>query len=274
MTSTIGRQRLYCLRLLRSLMLALTTLSVTTAIATTANAAETSPAASAESATVTAYVYHLKPPFITDVQKEQGLYFAFADYVNRKLGRAALKTEYVPRKRLEQLVHASDFDGIVLGVNPVWFRDIEEKQYLWTSVLMNDRDELVSPASRPVQYHGPESLQGKTVGGVHGHYYYGIDEAVKAGQLRREDTDSEMQNLTKLRVNRIDVTIISRSTFDYLTSHYGGRELYSLSDRPHDVFARRILIPHRRRDVYDWLEPLMKTLPNDPAWQAILKTYQ
>lgn len=271
MTSTIGRQCLYCLRRLPLLVLAALAAATTS---TVANAAESSPAVSTEPATVTAYVYHLKPPFITDVQKEQGLYFAFADYVNRKLGRKALKTEYVPRKRLEQLVHGSDFDGIVLGVNPVWFRDIEEKQYLWTSVLMNDRDELVSPASRPVQYHGPESLFGKAVGGVHGHYYYGIDEAVKLGQLRREDTDSEMQNLTKLRVNRIDVTIISRSTFDYLTSHYGGREHYMLSDRPHDVFARRILIPHRRRDVYTWLEPLMKDLPDDPAWQAIVKSYQ
>lgn len=223
---------------------------------------------------VIAYAYHLKPPFITDVQKEQGLYFAFSAYVNAKLGREALKTEYLPRKRLEQVLHQPDFNGIVLGVNPVWFHDIDETHFLWTSALMMDRDELVSSAERPLQYNGPNSLQGRLIGGVQGHYYYGIDEAVQAGQLRREDTDSELQNLTKLRVQRIDATIISRSTFDYLTRHYGGREFYALSARPHDVYARRILVPFQRRDVYDWLEPIMRQLPSDPTWQQLMKAYQ
>lgn len=223
---------------------------------------------------VIAYAYHLKPPFITDVQKEQGLYYAFSAYVNAKLGREALKTEYLPRKRLEQFIHQPEFSGIVLGVNPVWLHDIDETHFLWTSALMMDRDELVSSAERPLQYNGPASLQGRLIGGVQGHYYYGIDEAVKAGQLRREDTDSELQNLTKLRVQRIDATIISRSTFDYLTRHYGGREFYALSARPHDVYARRVLVPFKRRDVYDWLEPIMKQLPSDPTWQQLIKAYQ
>ena len=228
----------------------------------------------AEPEPVVAYAYHLKPPFITDVQKSQGLYFAFADYVNRKLGRVVMRTEYMPRKRLDQVLNSADFRGVVLGVNPVWFHDTEEKNYLWTSTLMKDRDELVSSALRPIQYNGPDSLQGKMIGGVQGHYYYGIDEAVKAGQLRREDTDSELQNLTKLRVQRIDATIISRSTYSYLMRHYGGSEYYFLSDRPHDVFARRVLVPHARRDVYEWLEPVMKKMQADPEWQAIVKAYQ
>lgn len=228
----------------------------------------------AEPEPVVAYAYHLKPPFITDVHKSEGLYFAFADYVNRKLGRIAMRTEYMPRKRLDQVLHAADFRGVVLGVNPIWFHDPQEKDYLWTSTLMKDRDELVSSALRPIQYYGPESLQGKTIGGVQGHYYYGIDEAVKAGQLHREDTDSELQNLTKLRVQRIDATIISRSTYNYLMRHYGGSEYYFLSDRPHDVFARRVLVPHARRDVFEWLEPVMKKMQADPEWQAIVKAYQ
>ena len=266
MTSTIGMFQLLRLLLFAPLLLS--------NAAITAQAAESKPAEAAMTKTVIAYVYHLKPPFITDVQKEQGLYFAFADYVNRKLGRTALRTEFMPRKRLEQLVASSEFEGIVLGVNPVWFHDIEEKRFLWTATLMNDRDELISPISRPVQYHGPESLHGKTVGGVSGHYYYGIDEAVKAGQLQREDTDSELQNLTKLRVNRVDATVISRSTFDYLMRHYGGREFYFLSDRPHDVFARRVLVPHKRRDVYLWLDPIMQQMPQDPEWQKIVQSFQ
>lgn len=223
---------------------------------------------------VPVYVYHLKPPFITDVRKEQGLYYEFSGHINRKLGRTALKTLYVPRKRLEPMLVDAGFRGIVLGVNPVWFRDNEEKRFLWTSTWMMDRDELVSSIERPINYNGPASLTGKRVGGVSGHYYFGIDEAAAAGQLLREDTDSELQNLTKLRVGRIDATVISRSTFDYLTQHFGGSEFYHLSERPHDVFARRILIPHARRDVYDWLEPLLKKLPQDAEWQAIVARYQ
>lgn len=228
----------------------------------------------AEPVPVVVYAYHLKPPFIVDAQHEQGLYYDFSAYINRKLGKALLRTEYMPRKRLDQLVQSTDFDGIVIGVNPLWFHDTEEKLYLWTSTLMKDRDELVSPVDRPVNYNGAESLSGKTIGLVNGLYYYGIDEAAAAGQLVREDTNSELQNLTKLRVHRIDATVISRSTFDYLMKHFGGRELYYLSERPHDVFARRILIPYRRRDVYDWLEPLMQNLATDPEWRKIVKSYQ
>ncbi|NQD36446.1 transporter substrate-binding domain-containing protein [Permianibacter sp. IMCC34836] len=228
----------------------------------------------AEPAPVVVYAYHLKPPFIVDVQHEQGLYYDFSAYVNRKLGKALLRTEYMPRKRLDQLAQSSDFDGVIIGVNPLWFHDIEEQRYLWTSTLMKDRDELVSPADRPVNYNGPESLSGKTIGLVNGLYYYGIDEAAAAGQLTREDTNSELQNLTKLRVHRIDATVISRSTFDYLVKHFGGRELYYLSERPHDVFARRILVPFKRRDVYDWLEPIMQKLATDPEWRTIVKSYQ
>lgn len=228
----------------------------------------------AEPAPVVVYAYHLKPPFIVDAQHEQGLYYDFSTYVNRKLGKTLLHTEYMPRKRLDQLVQSADFTGMVIGVNPLWFHDIEEKQYLWTSTLMQDRDELVSPADRPVNYNGPESLSGKTVGLVAGLYYYGIDEAAAAGQLVREDTSSELQNLTKLRVHRIDATVISRSTFDYLMKHFGGREQYYLSERPHDVFARRILIPFARRDVYDWLEPIMQKLASDPEWRKIVASYQ
>lgn len=223
---------------------------------------------------VVLYAYHLKPPFITDLEHRQGLYFDFADYANRKLGRPALRLEYEPRRRLERHVFSPDFDGAVIGVSPIWFKDKDESRFLWTPPLMHDRDEVVSRRRQPVEYTGPRSLDGKIFGAASGYYYFGVDELVKKGKIRREDTVSEQQNLHKLLLGRLDFAIVSRSTFDYLMRQPGQAGRFYLSPKPHDDYERRILIAPNRPELLTELTPLMEAMPGDPEWQAILARYR
>jgi len=220
------------------------------------------------------YAYHLKPPFIIDEDKRLGLYYDFASYINAKRGYSALHTEYRPRKRLDIEVAKSDFSGLVIGVNPLWFGDKDRTKYLWTPVLMHDRDEVVSRLDRPVDYQEPHSLRGMVVGLPRGYYYFGIDELVAQGLLVREDVDSELQCLQQLERGRIMAAVVSRSTLDYLRNIEQYQPNIYISQKPHDDFDRFVLVSHKQQAIYDWLVPLMKKLPSDPDWQKILARYR
>jgi|GEM_PF-1845005 len=66
-------------------------------------------------------------------------------------------------------------DGGLIGVNPIWFCDREEKKYLWTGTIYHDRGELISTLAKLVDYTGPDSLKGLSLGGVMGFSYFGLD---------------------------------------------------------------------------------------------------
>ncbi len=224
--------------------------------------------------TATVYGYHLKPPFILDTSMNRGLYFDFSTYINARLGYELLQTEYMPRKRLEADLPTPRFNGLVIGVNPLWFHDPKEEKYYWTAPIMRDRDEVVSRQETRFEYNGPESLIGKTVGLSLGYYYFGVDELVAKGKVTREDTDGELQNLQKLLRGRVDVIIISRSTLDYYMKHNNEHRSFYISGRPHDVFDRRVLIPKHRKDIYDQIAPIVAKMDSDPLWISMMAGYR
>ena len=223
---------------------------------------------------VKVYGYHLKPPFIIDSRSKRGLYYDFSRYINSRLGKNYLDTEYMPRKRLESRLQRADFDGLIIGVNPIWFRDAKEEKYFWTAPITRDRDEVISSVALRFEYKNPESLIGKTIGLSLGYYYYGIDELVALGKIERQDTHSELQNLDKLQRGRIDVAIISRSTFDYYNRYHRNSDIFHISEKPHDEFDRRILIPKHLEEVFQTINPIIMRMPHDPAWLAVLEGYR
>ncbi len=222
---------------------------------------------------VDVYVYHLKPPFIVSNTNKLVLYFDFSVYLNSKSDKYHFETVFVPRKRIETMLGSDKLDGILLGVNPVWFKDKAETKYLWTSSVYQDQDEFVSLAESPVEYTGAESLVGKILGGIRGFYYFGIDEQVKQGDINRYDTIGEYELLQMIMLKRVDVGIVSRSTLEYLTKAKGWQSKFYLSKQPHDIYERRVMVPHYKRAIYDEILPIVRDLPNDPFWKLMLKQY-
>lgn len=228
---------------------------------------------SAEKVNVDVYVYHLKPPFIVSDTYELGLYFDFSDYLNTKSDKYHFETVFIPRKRIDTMLKNKNFDGILLGVNPVWFKDKAETKYLWTSTFYQDQDEVVSLFEKPIEYEKPSSLKGRVLGGVRGFYYFGVDDLVTKGEINRVDTIGEYALLQMLMFKRIDVGIISRSTLNYLTKAKGWVNKFHLSKQPHDKYQRRILVPQHNKNVYEEIAPMIENLANDPSWQRILEKY-
>ena len=227
-----------------------------------------------EKTLVTVYIYHFKPPFVTNIDRSQGLYFDFTAELNAHSDTYRFETVYVPRKRLERLLAADEMDGILLGVNPVWFNDKQETKYLWTTSVFTDQDEFVSLSSQAFEYQDQHSFNGKILGGVRGFYYFGINELVKDNKVVRADTSSEVDLFSMLLNKRIDTAIISRSTFDYLvkTNNWSGN--FHLSKKPHDSYERRILVTKKLADVYQHISPIIDALADNNQWQNTLKQYK
>lgn len=220
------------------------------------------------------YSYHLKPPLVIDIEKQEGLYFDFVRYLNERSEKYRFTLVSIPRKRIERMLEDKTFDGVLLGVNPTWFKDKQETQYLWTAKVFTDRDEIVSLRSSPYEFANAESLKGRVVGGVRGFYYFGINEMVAKDLILRVDTTKETDLFNMLLLKRVDVAVISRSTFDYLIKINQWHDKFHLSKKPHDIFDRRILVPKAEKSTYKELTHIVNQLQFDKSWQYRLLEYK
>lgn len=224
---------------------------------------------------VVLYAYHLKPPYIVDAEQGVGLYYDLARYLNERIGEHRFTTVYLPRRRLETELEQGRLKGLVLGVNPLWFKDESHTRYLWSPAFMNDEDVVVSRSEQPLRYEGPDSLVGLRVGLPTGYYYYGVDELVKAGRIERDDAVSEGANLGKLMLGRVDAIIISRPTLDYYLRHHAdwsGR--FYVAAKPHDRFDRFVLVPKNYADLLPDLNAALGGILRDPVWRAQREIYR
>jgi len=223
---------------------------------------------------ITIYAYHLKPPYIISIEEKMGLYFDFSRYLNSKAGPYQFQTSFMPRKRIEIYLNRGELNGILIGVNPVWFKDKAKTKYSWTSTIFEDQDEVVSHAEAPVEYHGPKSLKGLSLGGVLGFYYFGITEAVHAGEIKPTYLEDESSVLQMLIYKRIDTGIVSRSTLDYLVKENDWQDRFHISSIPHDKYSRHILLPLKYSKLYKYIESIIVNINEDPMWQKVLLKYE
>ncbi|UAA39180.1 transporter substrate-binding domain-containing protein [Paraneptunicella aestuarii] len=230
--------------------------------------------AEAKPQNIPVYIYHLKPPLVVSAHEKTGVYYDIERYLNSHIAEYKFETVYIPRKRIDLMLEQKKLDGIVLGVNPVWFQDKDEDKYLWTARVLTDRDEIISLRDTPIEYFDLDSLKGKIVGGVRGFYYHGINELVNDGAIKRVNTASELDLFDLLLAKRIDFAVISRSTFDYIIGKQKRHMYFHLSKKPHDIFDRRILVPHSRKDVFEVVAPVIDHMAFDPEWQKLEKQYR
>jgi polar amino acid transport system substrate-binding protein len=230
--------------------------------------------ATAAGAEIILYAYHLKPPYLVDREKQTGLYYDLARYLNDRIASHTFKTVYLPRRRLEHDLEVGRLHGLVVGVNPAWFKDETRARHLWTPPFLRDEDVVVSQAEQVVEYEGPESLVGRTVGLSMGYYYFGIDELVRGGRIQRDDAVNEESSLDKLARRRIDAAVVTQRTLDYLLRQrpeWKGK--FHVARKPHDQFDRMILVPKEFAYLLPDLNAALGPIGHDPAWLKFLRQY-
>ncbi|NHZ35438.1 substrate-binding periplasmic protein [Massilia rubra] len=205
----------------------------------------------------------------------RGMYPDLIDYLNeRKLGTFTFRLRYMPRKRLQVKLEDGSIDGMVIGMMPEWFDDVEQKKYLWSVPFATDRYALVSLAAKPVSPDAPAGLVGASVGITRGYHYPGIDAWLDSSRMLRSEGPSDEKNLEKLLLGRLDCVVVAESMARYFMRANGMTarlHLVTLASAPTE---RRMLAPRSQAAAFDKVAPVLKKLKNDPAWQRIVATYQ
>lgn len=219
---------------------------------------------------IPAYSYHLKPPFIIDQPTESGLYYDFVEQLSDSKYQYYLV--YMPRKRIDRLLANGNFDGIVVGVSPHWFKDTNETKFDWTEPFIADRDDIISHGRFPFEYSA-ENIIGKTMAGVRGFYYANVNQAIRDNTLSRFDTESETQVIEMVLRHRVDFGIVSSSTFNYLRESDQELNTLHISDIPHESFTRRVLVPKGNPDILAHLEMRIQKVVKSKDWTFALGEY-
>lgn len=220
------------------------------------------------------YTYHKKPPFIVSQVEQQGFYYDLAKLLSEQSDKFNFKAIYVPRKRLDVMVLRENFDGLVVGVSPAWFKDKEEKKFLWTQGFFSDRDEFVSLTSSPFEYSDSESLKGKVIGSVAGYYYFGVNEGVRNGDIQRVNTVGELEVLKLIEKQRVDVGLVSNSVFKYLRKAGVVNNVFHFSKQPHDEFLRRAFTTPNNSAVHKEVVAAFARLEKSGKLQETIEQYQ
>jgi polar amino acid transport system substrate-binding protein len=205
----------------------------------------------------------------------RGMYPDLIDYLNRrKLGKLTFRLQYMPRKRLQVKLEDGSIDGMVIGMMPEWFDDVEQKKYLWSAPFATDRYALVSLAAKPVSPNAPASLVGASVGVTLGYHYPGIDSWLLTARMVRSEGPSDEKNLEKLLLGRVDCVIVAESMARYFMRAHGMTPKLHLATLVSAPTERRMLAPHNYAAAFDKIAPVIKKLKDDPDWQRIVATYQ
>ena len=225
--------------------------------------------------TIKVYSYHLKPPLILDQATGRGLYNDVLSYLNKQNSVYRFELQYLPRRRLDLLLKTGKLDGLVMGVNPVWFDDRNEQKFLWSLPFMSDTDEIVSSRDRPFDYTGPKSMLGMRIGTVLGYYYPGLNELLAEGKIQRDDASSDENSFRKLMAGRVDAAIVSRSQYDYeMKTHEELSGHFYISRQPLEQYERHIMLPLSMPRVQAQINAMLKNSAADPNWQKLINGYR
>lgn len=220
------------------------------------------------------YSYHKMPPYLIHVDKQEGLYFELLSLLNQHQSDYHFSLLYVPRKRLNLMLETNTLNGVVIGVNPVWFGDRKKQKYIWSTPFMSDRDDYVSHVNKPFEYEKESSLYNKQIGGIHGFKYPNIDRLAKQGLLTRVNTDTETQLVAMVIKQRVDVAIVSELTTNYLATIYKWQNQLATSNEPQYQFERSFLVPKEHALVAQVLEKHLSSTEFMTQWQSLVAKYK
>jgi len=136
-------------------------------------------------------------------------------------GRQVLVTATEPWARVLRDV----IDGRIDALGAVWRTPERDKVLLFSDPIATSRIVFAKRIGDPFEYHDLGDLGGKTIGTVTGYGY--TDAFLSDDRFRREPIGSTAQNLGKLALGRIDLTLDDAAVMTYLLR----RELPALQGR-------------------------------------------
>ncbi len=212
--------------------------------------------------------YYTSPPFVIDAAREIGISFDFAQMLTEQSqGRYEFVVELMPLARIINYLETGE-PGVVFWANNHWFDDPDMNKYSWSDTIFRDESSVISPKSSPIEYTGTESLVDKEFVGIRGYYYVEIDPLVEQGIISRRDAVSEEAAIKIIATERGDATIFSQRAALYYQRKYNLANSLHFSSTPHYRFNRYVLIQPALNDVKNYINTVIASLDELPAWQS------
>lgn len=216
------------------------------------------------------YVGYADPPLSTS--RADSLTIRLANALStRSHGRYYFKPTQMPRKRLLVIIADPGWKGVVAWANPYWFNDPAMQRYRWSVPFMTDSNLVVSRRDHPLDFSGDlRVLAGRRIGTIAGHRYPDLDPLFRDHLLQRADVASEMQNLQKLKLGRLDAVLLQASSLPYFRQQWPDLDgwLY-VARAPRNTFQRYLFTNRRNAELLAFLDAALAELAHDPQWQAL-----
>ncbi len=220
------------------------------------------------------YTYHRKPPYLDENDDRVGLFPELTHLLGSLLPGLSLHLRYLPRLRIDALLATEQLNGLVLGVSPLWFGQQERERNLWTPMLMQDADLLISRRDAPVRYAGPASLHGRRLALPRGYIVPGVNEAIAAGLIKGQSTDTETLALAMLMQGRVDAALVTRNTLQALLSNKPEwRAQVHVDTPPLGSYDLHIMVPRSLAALHLRLNKAVGKLLTMPEWAGLRRRY-
>jgi polar amino acid transport system substrate-binding protein len=191
----------------------------------------------------------------------------------RANGRYEFIPTQLPRRRLVLMLKQPRWPGVVAWANPRWFGEVAHPHQSWSKPYMIDANMVVSLQSKPLDYLDDSSLAGQRVGSVQGFNYVDIDRMIASGAVLRDDADSELRNLMKLKQQRVRVAFLQAISLPYFRKQYPDLDQWlHVSAKPRTVFLRHFFSAPGQPDLAAFLNQQVDALIADHQWQTRLGT--
>ncbi|WP_410499986.1 hypothetical protein [Chitinibacter sp. S2-10] len=217
------------------------------------------------------YTYYDEPPYALD--QPDNLTNKLASWLSAKsAGSYLFVPTYLPRKRLDMtVINQPQWLGVVAWANPKFFDDVNETRYRWSRTVTSDINLVVSHKAKPVNFSDAKSLYGLKVGAVFGRKLADFEAEIQAGNIIREDAGTALNNLLKLRVQRIDATLISTSALPYYRYRIPDLDQWLfIAPTPRAIVARSLFVDRSQEKLMQFLDRALLALPSDPQWRNIV----
>ena len=213
------------------------------------------------------YNYYDAPPFIT--VPGEGLSYALATHLNTIAHeRYQFTVVRIPRRRLNLLIEQNGGSWVVAWANPVWFGDAPRQRYFWSEPLLQDRDWWLSRRDHPLDPAALPTANGLILGGLLGHRYVDLDDAVAAGRIKRYDALDYPSSMHMLAAGRVDFITIPDSVLGSLRHQYA-QLLARMQTAPRgEPYTRFLFSPRSDPALAAFVHDAVQQLTRDPDWQA------
>lgn len=218
--------------------------------------------------------YYTSPPYALDSGSAADSYtLRLAQWLSQwSAGRFEFVPRQVPRLRLDLMLTNPEWRGVVAWANPAWFSAPEQQNFLWSRVLMRDRNLRVSRQADKVLFAQGHPLRAARFGGISGHHYQYLEADFRSGLLLREDTQNELSNVLKLQHKRVDLILLQASSLPYLRAQLPDFDRWAYVDeQPQLEFERFLFTSHNNPDLLLFLNQALPHLARDPAWIQTLQ---